>query len=148
MKGNLLKYKKKVIMKYIPILLGVLAAMMIIQSCTIYKQPAMKITSVLAVTAEGDTLKLPIDVIRPIYNYNNYPRSYYPYNNFYYTPNRYYGTDLHHNGSNGYIGSSNNNSNNNSNSSNSSGTATIRPGSSSVTPPPNPTSTNNPRKNN
>ena len=148
MKGNLLKYKKKVIMKYIPILLGVLAAMMVIQSCTIYKQPAMKITSVLAVTAEGDTLKLPIDVIRPIYNYNNYPRSYYPYNNFYYTPNRYYGTDLHHNGSNGYIGSSNNNSNNNSNSSNSSGTATIRPGSSSVTPPPNPTSTNNPRKNN
>ena len=148
MKGNLLKYKKKVIMKYIPILLGVLAGLMIIQSCTIYKQPAMKITSVLAVTAEGDTLKLPIDVIRPIYNYNNYPRSYYPYNNFYYTPNRYYGTDLHHNGSNGYIGSSNNNSNNNSNSSNSSGTATIRPGSSSVTPPPNPTSTNNPRKNN
>ena len=147
MKGNLLKYKKKVIMKYIPILLGVLAAMMIIQSCTIYKQPAMKITSVLAVTAEGDTLKLPIDVIRPIYNYNNYPRSYYPYNNFYYTPNRYYGTDLHHNGSNGYS-SSNNNSNNSSNSSNSSGTATIRPGSSSVTPPPNPTSTNNPRKNN
>jgi len=148
MKGNLLKYKKKVIMKYIPILLGVLAAIMVIQSCTVYKQPAMKITSVLAVTAEGDTLKLPIDVIRPIYNYNNYPRSYYPYNNFYYTPNRYYGTDLHHNGSNGYIGSSNNNSNNNSNSSNSSGTATIRPGSSSVTPPPNPTSTNNPRKNN
>jgi len=135
-------------MKYIPILLGVLAAIMVIQSCTVYKQPAMKITSVLAVTAEGDTLKLPIDVIRPIYNYNNYPRSYYPYNNFYYTPNRYYGTDLHHNGSNGYIGSSNNNSNNNSNSSNSSGTATIRPGSSSVTPPPNPTSTNNPRKNN
>jgi hypothetical protein len=147
MKGNLLKYKKKVIMKYIPILLGVLAGLMIIQSCTIYKQPAMKITSVLAVTAEGDTLKLPIDVIRPIYNYNNYPRSYYPYNNFYYTPNRYYGTDLHHNGSNGYS-SSNNNSNNSSNSSNSSGTATIRPGSSSVTPPPNPTSTNNPRKNN
>ena len=147
MKGNLLKYKKKVIMKYIPILLGVLAGLMIIQSCTIYKQPAMKITSVLAVTAEGDTLKLPIDVIRPIYNYNNYPRSCYPYNNFYYTPNRYYGTDLHHNGSNGYS-SSNNNSNNSSNSSNSSGTATIRPGSSSVTPPPNPTSTNNPRKNN
>ncbi len=128
MKGNLLKYKKKVIMKYIPILLGILAAMMIIQSCTIYKQPAMKITSVLAVTAEGDTLKLPIDVIRPIYNYNNYPRSYYPYNNFYYTPNRYYGTDLHHNGSNGYIGSSNNNSNNNSNHNISSGTATIRSG--------------------
>ena len=48
------------------ILMGVLS------SCTVYKQPQMKITSVLAVTAEGDTLKLPIDVIRPIYNYNTY----------------------------------------------------------------------------
>ena len=66
------------------ILMGVLS------SCTVYKQPQMKITSVLAVTAEGDTLKLPIDVIRPIYNYNTYPRSYLPYNNmFYYSPNRY-----------------------------------------------------------
>ena len=37
------------------ILLGVLS------SCTVYRQPQMKITSVLAVTAEGDTLKLDID---------------------------------------------------------------------------------------
>ena len=121
----------------------------VLSSCTIYKQPAVKITSVLAVTAEGDTLKLPIDVIRPIYNYNNYPRSYYPYNNFYYNPNRYYPSynGNYSSNSNGY-NSSNNNSNNSSNSSNSSGTATIRPGSSSVTPPPNPTATNNPRKKN
>ena len=61
-------------------------------SCTIYKQPAMKITSVLAVTAEGDTLKLPIDVIRPIYNYNHYPSNRYPIMPsypFYYSPHRY-----------------------------------------------------------
>lgn len=80
-------------------------------SCTIYKQPAMKITSVLAVTAEGDTLKLPIDVIRPIYNYNNisYPRTnYYPYNHMYYNYNNYKPI---YKPNNGY--SSSNNSNNN-----------------------------------
>ena len=63
---------------------------LILASCTVYKQPQMKITSVLAVTAEGDTLMLPIDVIRPIYNYNTYPTSRYPigygHNNFYYSP--------------------------------------------------------------
>jgi len=120
----------------------------VLNSCTIYKQPAVKITSVLAVTAEGDTLKLPIDVIRPIYNYNNYPRSYYPYNNFYYTPNRYYPSYNQNYNGGGYSSNNSNNSNNSSNSSNSSGTATIRPGSSSVTPPPNPTAANNPRKKN
>ena len=139
---------KNVKRKITAILIAIIL-IIITDACTIYKQPAMKITSVLAVTAEGDTLKLPIDVIRPIYNYNNYPRSYYPYNNFYYNPNRYYPgyNGNYSSNSNGY-NSSNNNSNNSSNSSNSSGTATIRPGSSSVTPPPNPTATNNPRKKN
>ena len=136
MKGNLLKYKKKVILKYIPILLGVLAAMMIIQSCTIYKQPAMKITSVLAVTAEGDTLKLPIDVIRPIYNYNNitYPRTnYYPYHNYYYKPNNNVNNWKPISG-----GSSNYNNNNTT-----PATPTVKP-SGSVATPPVPV---NPRKN-
>ena len=128
--------------------IALIILMGMLNSCTIYKQPAMKITSVLAVTAEGDTLKLPIDVIRPIYNYNNYPRSYYnPYNNFYYSPYRYY-PSYNQNYSGGGYSSNNNNSSNSSNSNNSSGTAIIRPGSSSITPPPNPTATNNPRKKN
>ena len=143
--------KNNVKSKITGLLIAIMAIILliVINACTVYKQPQVKITSVLAVTAEGDTLKLPIDVIRPIYNYNNYPRSYYPYNNFYYNPNRYYPSynGNYSSNSNGYS-SSNNNSNNSSNSSNSSGTATIRPGSSSVTPPPNPTATNNPRKKN
>ena len=128
-------------------LISVFALVLIINACTVYKQPAMKITSVLAVTAEGDTLKLPIDVIRPIYNYNNYPRSYYPYNNFYYNPNRYYPSSNgnYSNNSNGYS-SSNNNSNNSSNSTPS--VAPIRPSSNSIAPPPPPTAVNNPRKKN
>ena len=75
--------------------IAVLAAIILVgvlSSCTVYRQPQMKITSVLAVTAEGDTLKLPIDVIRPIYNYNHYPCNRYPISPiypFYYSPNRY-----------------------------------------------------------
>ena len=48
------------------IAIAVLSAIMIIgalSSCTVYKTPQMHITSVLAVTAQGDTLKLPIDAI-------------------------------------------------------------------------------------
>ena len=62
-------------------------------SCVVHRntQPQIKLTHVLAVTAEGDTLKLPIDVIRPIYNYNTYPTNRYPItpNYFYYSPHRY-----------------------------------------------------------
>ena len=53
------------------IAIAVLSTIMLIgalSSCTVYKTPQMQITSVLAVTAQGDTLKLPIDAIRPIYN--------------------------------------------------------------------------------
>ena len=108
-------------------------------SCTVYKQPQMKITSVLAVTAEGDTLKLPIDVIRPIYNYNTYPTNRYPVtpNYFYYSPHRYqpiYGNSNYTHGSN-----SNNSNNNN----NTPSVSTVKP-SGSITPPPTPV---NPRKN-
>tara|TARA_R100001443_G_scaffold21188_1_gene33453 strand:- start:70 stop:501 length:432 start_codon:yes stop_codon:yes gene_type:complete len=123
------------------ILLGVLS------SCTVYRQPQMKITSVLAVTAEGDTLKLPIDVIRPIYNYNTYPTNRYPigYNTFYYTPWRNHGFNpnindyrpLPNNNNNPNISQSNNNS--------------IAPRADRITnPPANPPNpaVNNPRKNN
>ena len=77
------------------IAIAVLSAIMLIgalSSCTVYRTPQMHITSVLAVTAEGDTLKLPIDAIRPIYNYNHYPSNRYPIipnYPFYYSPHRY-----------------------------------------------------------
>ena len=77
------------------IAIAVLSTFMLIgalSSCTVYKTPQMHITSVLAVTAQGDTLKLPIDAIRPIYNYNHYPSNRYPIIHnypFYYSPNRY-----------------------------------------------------------
>ena len=77
------------------IAVAVLSTIMLIgalSSCTVYKTPQMHITSVLAVTAQGDTLKLPIDAIRPIYNYNHYPSNRYPIIHnypFYYSPNRY-----------------------------------------------------------
>ena len=77
------------------IAIAVLSAIMLIgalSSCTVYKTPQMHITSVLAVTAQGDTLKLPIDAIRPIYNYNHYPSNRYPIipnYPFYYSPHRY-----------------------------------------------------------
>ena len=77
------------------IAIAVLSTIMLIgalSSCTVYKTPQMHITSVLAVTAQGDTLKLPIDAIRPIYNYNHYPSNRFPIipnYPFYYSPNRY-----------------------------------------------------------
>jgi hypothetical protein len=77
------------------IAVAVLAAIVLLgalSSCTVYRTPQMHITSVLAVTAEGDTLKLPIDAIRPIYNYNTYPSNRYPIipnYPFYYSPHRY-----------------------------------------------------------
>ena len=115
-------------------------------SCTIYKQPAMKITSVLAVTAEGDTLKLPIDVIRPIYNYNHYPSNRYPIipsYPFYYSPHRYqpiYGQRPNNNNNNINIPSMPSSSGSGSNISS---PVIVNPPSN----PPNPTKSN-PRKNN
>tara|TARA_R100001509_G_scaffold158097_1_gene122877 strand:+ start:258 stop:647 length:390 start_codon:yes stop_codon:yes gene_type:complete len=54
-------------------------------SCGIQQKPKLQITHVLAVTHEGDTLKLPIDVIRPInYRIINYSSGYgYGWNNWY-----------------------------------------------------------------
>tara|TARA_R100000900_G_scaffold19499_1_gene15996 strand:- start:351 stop:767 length:417 start_codon:yes stop_codon:yes gene_type:complete len=126
-----------IITKLFLIILAIIV-MLSFYGCTVYKTPKMQITSVLAVTAEGDTLKLPIDVIRPIYNYNNvtYPRTnYYPYHhNYYYRPNNNWKP----------IGNNNYNNNNNSNNSTRPVTPTIKP-SGNVTTPPVPV---NPRKNN
>ena len=85
-----MKNLDKIIVKWIPLVIGALAIMLALGSCTVYKTPQMQITSVLAVTAQGDTLKLPIDAIRPIYNYNHYPSNRFPIipnYPFYYSPN-------------------------------------------------------------
>jgi hypothetical protein len=57
-------------------------------SCGTYNtQPKIQITHVLAVTEQGDTLRLPINMIKPnvYYNVISYPNRYYGgwYNNYY-----------------------------------------------------------------
>ena len=50
------------------------AVAVLVTSCVVQQpKPKIQITHVLAVTQEGDTLKLPIDVVRPInYRIINY----------------------------------------------------------------------------
>lgn len=61
------------------------AVAVLVTSCSIQPKPKLQITHVLAVTHEGDTLKLPIDVIRPVnYRIINYSSGYgYGWNNWY-----------------------------------------------------------------
>ena len=86
-------------------------------SCSIQPKPRLQITHVLAVTQEGDTLKLPIDVIRPVnYRIINYSSGYgYGWNNWYrpyyhnYIPSYSSGTSRSSNSSSSTSGSSKNN---------------------------------------
>ena len=61
------------------------AVVVLVTSCSIQPKPRLQITHVLAVTQEGDTLKLPIDVIRPVnYRIINYSSGYgYGWNGWY-----------------------------------------------------------------
>ena len=121
-----------------------------ISSCSpyYYKSKGPEITHVLALTADGDTLKIPIKDIKPnvIYNVVGYDW-YRPYNGYYnrwndpyYHPNTYTPT---------WKPNSNTNYNNNNNSNNSTPTTT-RPSDRPVVNPPNPPNPVivNPRKNN
>jgi hypothetical protein len=91
----------------------------VLGSCAIHDQkPKIMVTHVLAVTEVGDTLRLPINMIRPnvYYKIIRYPNNYY--NNWnqypgYYQP--YYNNRPIYAPSNG---SDSNNSNNNNNSNN------------------------------
>ena len=67
-------------------------AMLAVASCgTHTKKPKIQVTHVLAVTEQGDTLRLPINMIKPnvyynIVSYPSYPRYYSNwYNEGYYT---------------------------------------------------------------
>ena len=113
----------------------------LIASCSssFYKSKP-QITHVLAVTKEGDTLKIPINSIKPNVIYNVIGYDYYrPYNH------NYYWRPYNHNYNN-HKPINNGNSNYNNNSSNNTPvntTPTVKP-AGSVTPPPPPI---NPRKN-
>ena len=64
----------------------VLAILLFIVSCGTYnKKPKIQITHVLAVTEQGDTLRLPINMIRPnvYYNVISYPNYSRYYDNWY-----------------------------------------------------------------
>ena len=98
------------------VLIAVVASVI---SCGTYNtKPKIQITHVLAVTEQGDTLRLPINMIKPnvYYNVISYPNRYYGgwYNN-YYRPSYYNNRPIYAPG-NGSSRSSNNNNNNNNNS--------------------------------
>jgi len=109
--------------------------------CGIYKpEPKVEITHVLAVTSEGDTLRLPISMIKPnvYYNITHYPHRYYnlPYN--WYHSNWQYNTAPRP----VYIprgGSGNNNNNSNNNSPN---TGSSKPAPAVINPPSTPVAPN------
>ena len=99
------------------VLIAVVASVI---SCGTYNtKPKIQITHVLAVTEQGDTLRLPINMIKPnvYYNVVSYPNRYYGgwYNN-YYRPSYYNNRPIYAPG-NGSSRSSNNNNNKNNNNS-------------------------------
>ena len=68
--------------------IALIALTVTVISCGTYNtKPKIQITHVLAVTEQGDTLRLPINMIKPnvYYNVISYPNRYYGgwYNNYY-----------------------------------------------------------------
>jgi len=107
------------------------AVAVLVTSCSIQKKPKLQITHVLAVTQQGDTLTIPIDVIRPInYRIINYSSG-YGYNSWY-TP--YHNTYYNYNYSKGYSRSSNGSGSNTSGNTNQSVPTGDRPSSKPVVP--------------
>ena len=123
------------------LLLIILIAMFSSCSPYYYQSKGPKVTHVLALTEDGDTLKIPIKDIKPnvIYNVVGYDW-YRPYSGYYpyYHPHLYNSPKPINNGNSSYI---NNNSNNTPNIT----TPTIKPEGLGINPPPPPI---NPRKKN
>ena len=69
-------------------LMGLVAILCLIGCATYQKPPQQNFVKVLGVTAEGDTILIDINSLRPrVYNnyyYDNWNR--YPYNNYYWNP--------------------------------------------------------------
>ena len=97
----------------------ILLSLLLLSSCYVQKQnkPKIMITHVLAVTEQGDTLRLPIGMIKPnvYYNVINYGTDYWRpyYNRWDYIPFQH-----HNNNSNIYVKPNNNSSNNTNNNNN------------------------------
>ena len=89
--------------------------LLLIAGCTIQPKPKIQITHVLAIDEKGDTLRIPIDLIRPInyriINYSGY--SGWGYNYGWHNP--YYNYHREYDYSQGSTGRSSNNNNTNSN---------------------------------
>ena len=89
---------------------------LMLSSCTVQKQPRILITHVLAVTEKGDTLRLPIDMIKPnvYYKVIHYGSDYWrPYNNHWnYNQGWQNNRPIYAPGSGSSPGNNNNNNNN------------------------------------
>ena len=107
-----------------------------------YQSKGPEITHVLALTKEGDTLKIPIKDIRPnvIYNVVGYDWHHVPSGYYNRWSNPYYHPHLYNVPKPSYNGNSNYNNNNNNTTPN---PPAVKP-AGSITPPPTPV---NPRKN-
>ena len=117
MKKNVNKKEFLLQLKAITIAVIIIFALSLLVGCGTYNnQPKIQVTHVLAVTEQGDTLRLPISMIKPnvYYNVISYPNRYY--GNWY---NSYYQPGYHNNrpiyAPSSGSGSSNNNNNSNNN---------------------------------
>ena len=100
--------------------IALFALIAIASSCSIQQKPRIQITHVLAIDEQGDTLRIPIDLIRPInYRIINYGYDYNWHRPYYYNPYPVYyhnnssGTSYSNNNSGRGSSNTNNNSNNN-----------------------------------
>jgi hypothetical protein len=141
-----IKQYESAITKAFLVFLGVVF-MLLCYACSpyYYQSKGPKVTHVLALTEDGDTLKIPIKDIKPNVIYNVVGYDWYHPRPGYYTrwDAPYYHPHLYNPPKPIYNGNSNYNNNNNNNTPNIT-TPTIKPGGSVITPPPTPV---NPRKN-
>jgi|TARA_R100000988_G_C3949346_1_gene140272 hypothetical protein len=98
--------------------IALFALIAIASSCSIQKKPQIQITHVLAIDKQGDTLRIPIDLIRPInyriinYSYgSSWYRPYYNPHQVYYYNNS--ASSFSSNSKGRGSGNTNNNKNNN-----------------------------------
>jgi len=111
--------------------IALFAVLAIASSCSIQQKPRIQITHVLAIDEKGDTLRIPIDLIRPI----NYRIINYSYGHDYWPRPYYYNYHREYDYSQGSTGRSSNNSNNSKNSNNNNKSVPAR-SYNKPTPPP------------
>jgi len=115
MKKNVNEKEFLLQLKTITIAVIIIFALSLLVGCGTYNnQPKIQVTHVLAVTEQGDTLRLPISAIKPnvYYNVISYPNRYYGnWYNSYYRPSYNNNRPIYAPSS----GSGSNNSNNNNN---------------------------------